>query len=162
MERKSDKPLFPLFTDISDYKIVVVGGGSVALRRVRTLLHFASDLTVVAPQLCGELEELVRQGRVKLKRRSYCRDDLYAAHMVLAATDDKKVNEDIYSACRCLGILVNTASDRRKCDFHFPSVVLKEGISVGVTGNGENHRQVKENRKKIEKYLEGEQIYGEE
>ena len=161
MKRTESKPLFPLFTDISGYKIVIVGGGSVALRRVRTLLSFASDLTVVAPKVRPELEKLAEAGRVRLERRPYRREDLYAAQLVLAATDDRQVNEDVYSACKGLRILVNVASDRRKCDFQFPSVVLKDEISVGITGNGENHRQVKETRKKLEAYLGGEQIYGE-
>lgn len=161
MKKTDSKPLFPLFTDISNYKIVVIGGGSIALRRVRTHLAFASDVTVVAPEVQEELQELAAAGRLRLLKKPYCREDLYAAQMVLAATDDRKVNDDIYSACKCLGILVNVASDRRKCDFQFPSVVLKEDISVGITGNGENHRKVKETRQKLEQYLEGEQIYGE-
>ena len=130
MKRKN-KPLFPLFTDLSEYKIVVVGGGAVALRRVKTLLHFASDLTVVAPEICGELCALASEGKICLLKKKYEREDLYAAHMVLAATDDRAVNEDIYSACKCLGILVNVASDQNKCDFQF---------SVGDFGRGYDDR----------------------
>ncbi len=160
MKRKN-KPLFPLFTDLSEYKIVVVGGGAVALRRVKTLLHFASDLTVVAPKICGELCALASEGKICLLKKKYEREDLYAAHMVLAATDDRAVNEDIYSACKCLGILVNVASDQNKCDFQFPSVILEEDMTIGINGGGSDHGKVKETRKKLESCLKGKTIYGE-
>ena len=152
MKRKN-KPLFPLFTDLSEYKIVVVGGGAVALRRVKTLLHFASDLTVVAPEICGELCALASEGKICLLKKKYEREDLYAAHMVLAATDDRAVNEDIYSACKCLGILVNVASDQNKCDFHFPGIICHEGVVIGFNAAGRDHKKTRQMREKVEEFL---------
>ena len=55
-----DRPYFPMFIDLTDKKILVAGGGTIALRRVRTLLKFGADIHVIAPELC---EELVTDGR---------------------------------------------------------------------------------------------------
>ena len=63
-------------------------------------------------------------------------------------SDDTKVNEDIYSACKCLRIPVNTASNQQKCDFHFPGILEYEGVVLGFNGSGKDHKKVKEVREK--------------
>ena len=73
--------------------------------------------------------------------------------MVLAVTDDPKVNEDIYSACKCLGILVNIANNQNKCDFHFPAVLEQGDIVIGINGGGKDHKKVKQVRQEMEKAL---------
>ena len=114
---------FPLFVDISEKKIVVIGGGAIATRRVKTLLPFAPQIVVVAPEVTGELEELENEKKLTIFHREYQREDIYDAWMVLVATNDSKLNDGIYSVAKCLGALVNVASNQEKCDFHFPGVI---------------------------------------
>ena len=111
---------FPLFVDISEKKIVVIGGGTIATRRVKTLLPFEPQIVVVAPEVTGELEELEKEEKITIFHRKYQREDIYDAWMVLAATNDPELNNGIYSVAKCLGALVNVASNQGKCDFHFP------------------------------------------
>ncbi|MBS6196261.1 MAG: bifunctional precorrin-2 dehydrogenase/sirohydrochlorin ferrochelatase [Clostridiales bacterium] len=152
-----NKGYFPLFMDISEKKIVVVGGGKIAARRVKTLSSFGNNITVVAPDIHPDISELARKGRVEVLQRAYQREDIYDAWMVLAATDDHKLNEEIYSVAKCLGALVNVASSREKCDFHFPGIVKKDSYVVGVNAAGEDHSGAAKLRKKIADLLESDE-----
>ena len=84
----------------------------------------------------------------------YCRafepSDLDGRHLVLAATDDAGLNRRIAEICRAKGIPVNDCSDRKFCDFQFPSVVRDEDVVIGINASGKNHRLVKETRQSIE------------
>jgi len=150
---------FPLFVDISKMKILVIGGGKIAARRIRTLLPFAEDITVVAPEILPELKEFVQAGKIGFQNNTYSPDILKEADMVLAATDDYNVNHAIAEDCKKLEqkenrhILVNIADDKSVCDFYFPSVILKEETVVAINSSGVNPGKVKQMRQKIEASL---------
>ena len=98
-------------------------------------------------------EELAKEGRLVWKEKEYDREDLYDADLVLSATNNEKVNNDVYSACKCLGISVNTASNRMKCDFYFPSILQKEETVIGLNSAG-NPAKTKNVRKEMQKWIE--------
>lgn len=146
---------FPMFVDISEKKIMVIGGGNIAARRVKTLCDFCNHITVVAPEIHPELEKLEQEEKITVIRRAYKREDIYDAWMVLAATDDHKLNEEIYSVAKCLGALVNVASNKEKCDFHFPGIIKKDSYIVGINAYGKDHHGAAVLREKISEVLEG-------
>ena len=150
-----DTAAFPLFVDLTEKKILVVGAGKIASRRVKTLLPFAGEITVEAPEAAEELLDLAEKGEILYRKKAYAREDLYDADMVIAATDSREVNEDIYSACKCLGIQVNVASDQNKCDFHFPGILEYDGVVMGFNGSGRDHRKVRQVREKVQEALLG-------
>ena len=149
-----NKKYFPMFVDISDKKITVVGGGNIAARRVKTLTDFCDHITVVSPEIHPELDRLEQEGKITVVRREYKREDIYDAWMVLAATDDHKLNDEIYSVAKCLGALVNVASKKEKCDFHFPGIVKKDSYVVGINASGTDHHGAAVLREKISGVLE--------
>ncbi len=144
------KPYFPMFVDLNDKKVLVVGAGTIAKRRIRMMMDFAQDVTVLAPEVNPELRSLEEEGRIHILRKKYEREDLYGMDLVIAASTDSKVNHDIYAACKCLGILVNVCSDKTKCDFFFPRVVQEDKVVVGISSGG---RDPKAARKLEEKLL---------
>lgn len=150
---KTEKKLFPLYTDLTEKKAVVIGGGNIAARRIKSLLDFVGELVVIAPGVQPEIEALAKSGELVWKQKKYEREDLYDADLALAATDDRKVNEDVYSACKCLGILVNTASDQNKCDFHFPGIINYDGVVIGFNAAGKDHKKTRQVREKVEEFL---------
>lgn len=79
---------------------------------------------MVAPEVTGELEELENEKKLTIFHREYQREDIYDAWMVLAATNDPKLNDGIYSVAKCLGALVNVQVTGKMC-FHFPGVIRK-------------------------------------
>ena len=145
-----NKPYFPMFVDLSDKKIVVVGGGNIATRRVKTLLSFTRNITVVAPQMTAELLELGKTGKIEALLRPVKRQDFEFAYMVIAATNDWKVNEQVDRVCKEEGIYVNVADDKEKCDFYFPGVYMENELVVGITASGMDHKKARRVRLAIE------------
>ena len=134
------KPYFPLFVDLNEKQIVVVSAGTIAKRRIRTLVSFTNHLTVIAPEVNRELLDMEKAGMLRIKRKNYEREDIYDADYVIAATNDHQINSDIYSACKCMGITVNVCSDKTKCDFYFPGIAKDGDTVVGITSGGGDHR----------------------
>lgn len=148
------KNYFPMFVDLSDKKIVVVGGGNIAARRIKTLLSFTRRISVVAAQASPEVLEFGKTGQIDLKVRPVKRSDFSDAYMVIAATNDRKLNDDIYRVCKEQGIYVNVASDREKCDFYFPGIFMQDEIVVGITASGLDHKKARRVREEIQNVLE--------
>lgn len=140
--------------DIRERRIVVVGAGRIAARRVQTLLPFCDQITVIGPRVEESLKTLAEEGKITLEEREYRREDIYDAWMVLAATDNPKLNDEIYSVAKCLGALVNVASNQTKCDFHFPGIVRQDPYVIGINAAGQDHHGTVVLREKIEKMLE--------
>ena len=149
-----NKPFFPMFIDLSDKNIVVVGGGSIATRRVKTLLAFTRNIKVVAPKVTTEMMEMAKAGYVKLTARPVKRSDFAMAYMVIAATNDWKLNDEIYRVCKEEGIYVNVADDKSKCDFYFPGIYMKDEVVVGITASGLDHSRAKKVRIAIQEAME--------
>ncbi|MDY3250635.1 MAG: bifunctional precorrin-2 dehydrogenase/sirohydrochlorin ferrochelatase [Candidatus Choladocola sp.] len=149
-----DKRYFPMFVDLSDKKVVVAGAGTIAKRRIRSLIPFTNHLVVIAPEVNRELMTLEEEGKITICRKYYEREDIYDASLVIAATNDKKTNQEIYSACKCLGIPVNVCTDKNKCDFYFPGIVSSDNLVVGISNSGRDHKRSREITEKIQELLE--------
>ena len=132
-------PYFPMFIDISKKKIVVIGAGKIARRRIETLTKFASCITVVSPDLNDSVAALEQSGKIAVRRKKYEKSDIEGADIVLAATNDNAVNDAVWADCKALGITVNVCSDVNKDDFFFPGVAVKGGLVIGVTASGSDH-----------------------
>ena len=149
---------FPVFLDISDKRAVFVGGGTIAFRRIRTLLPFAGDIVVYAPEFTSELERFALDGALELVRQTYEESVLDNADIVFACTNDSELNDEIWAACKRRHIPVNVCSDRYKCDFYFPGVVQNSGLVVGISAGGKDHRRVRQLRARIERLIEEEDL----
>ena len=135
---------FPLFLDISDKKIFVYGAGRIASRRVGTLLAFASSLTVFAPEASETVLNAWKEGKLSYQQRAYEQGTIPEdAFLVLAATDNAAVNEEIWRECREKKILVNVCSNREHCDFQFPGVAMKDDLVIGINAGGSDHHLAK-------------------
>ena len=134
-----DYPFFPVFVDLSGKRILVFGAGKIAHRRISVLCQFTPELAVIAPDCLPEVEELAKEGRIRLIKKPYEESDLEGADFVLAATNDHAVNDLIYEACKKPNITVNVSTDRSKSDFYFPGIARKGNIVVGVTASGKDH-----------------------
>ena len=130
---------FPLFVDLEGRQVLVVGGGKIAMRRVRTLLEFGCEITVVSPEVCEELRE-----KVLWKKKRYDETDLESLGNVgeasrfvfVLAAAAPEVNEKIVCDCRKKKIPVNNASNRDQCDFYFPGIAKDGDTVVGITSAG--------------------------
>jgi len=140
-----EKRWFPMFVDLDGALAVVVGGGSVALRRVRTLLGFSCRVRIVAPSLVAELAALA-QGypqRIEVLPCAYAGPDcLVGARLATAATDDRQANALVAKHCHDRGIPVSVADAPGESSYFFPAVVTTDKLVCGITSQGSDHAAV--------------------
>lgn len=159
------KKYFPIFVDLSEKNIVVIGGGTIATRRIKTLIGFVKRILVVAPVVTDELQELHRQGKIEWVPEAYSEDRIKDADMVIAATNQREVNQQIKADCQRIEkesgrqILVSVIDDRDLCDFYFPSIVQNEDVVIGINSGGKSPALTKRIRKGIEEFLKCNSIY---
>ena len=132
-------PRFPLFVNLTNSKIALVGGGRVASRRAQVLAPFGCSLTVIAPDISPEIEAL----GARLIRRAFRPGDCAGCDLVLAATGDRETNRMVGEEARRMGIPANVCDAPEECDFFFPAVVRRDALVVGVTASGTNHALAK-------------------
>jgi precorrin-2 dehydrogenase/sirohydrochlorin ferrochelatase len=144
---------YPLTLVDPDTHAIVIGGGAVATRKVHGLLDAGARVTVIAPQLDAELEELARAERIAVIRRPYQEGDLHEARLVIAATDDAQVNQAVYTEARARGILVNVVDDPAHCTFHVPAIVRRGDIAIAISTGGASPALAKHLREQIEKLI---------
>lgn len=125
---------FPFYIDIENKNILVVGGGTVALRKIEKLSPFKPSITVVSPKICEEILKF----NVKAVEREFDDNDLSGTFCVISATDNEQVNSHIFELCKEKNILVNTVDDKEKCGFIFPALVQKNSVTVGITTSGKS------------------------
>ena len=115
----SRKPVFPMYVDLSEKKVVVIGGEGVAADRAAVLLAYAGEVKVIAPRAEKRILDHDREGRLTYLPRAYQREDIFGADLVVAASGDLQTDLDAAAACKCLGIIVNIAGAEEKGDFYF-------------------------------------------
>lgn len=123
---------FPMFVQLKNKKCLVIGGGKVALRKVQVLKDFEADVTVIAPEMIEQIRQIDKIRRIF---RTFMEEDLKEADLVIAATDDQKMNHEISKICQDKKIPVNAVDQKEDCSFIFPSYV-KEGEVVAAFSSG--------------------------
>lgn len=141
---------YPIFLELGGRRVVLVGGGSVAVRKARALLDAGARLVVVAEKASDALTDLGTQNRIELIRAKYSKPYITGAVLVIAATDNVKVNEQIYADCQALEILCNVVDDPRLCDFFVPAVVRRGDLQITVGTEGYCPAYAGHLRKKLE------------
>ena len=124
---------FPINLALGGCDCLVVGGGAVALRKVRTLVACGAHVAIVSPEFCPELEAL--EG-VQLIQDEFADEHAEGATLVFAATDDPAVNSRVAHAARSRGALVNVADTPAECDFIVPSTLTRGGLTISVCSGG--------------------------
>lgn len=117
-------------------RTVVVGGGSIATRKVTGLLEAGARVTVISPTLTSELKTLAEAGRITVIERPYRQGDLVDALLVIAATDDLAVNEAVWQEAEQRGCLVNVVDDPPHCNFILPAIVRRGEVTVAISTGG--------------------------
>lgn len=141
-------PRFPLFVDLSHQRVVLVGGGNIALRRVQTLQQFGAEVVVISPALHPDMPPVTHIPR------PYRPGDLEGAVLAVAATNCPQVNRQVGEEAHARSIPVSVADDPQACTFFFPAVCLGEGLVAGVVGDGSDHARTARCARRIRQLLE--------
>ena len=121
---------------MKEKNVLVVGGGSVALRKVRKLLGAGANVTVVSPQVVSGIERMVQEARLLLCRRPYERVDLKGADLVISATDNREVNRQILQDASEERVWSSTVDDGDEGDFQFAAEATSGGVRLAVSSGG--------------------------
>ena len=127
---------YPVCLDIKDRHCLVVGGGQVGTRKVRTLLQCGARVTVVSPEVTAELNQLARQGKIQIRLRDYLTADLDTAFLVIGATDDQEQNRRIHQDAEAARRLCNIADQPELCNFVLPAVISQGDLMVAISTSG--------------------------
>ncbi len=136
---------FPMLYNLENKKILIVGGGKVALHKLKILSKFNADITVLASKVNFDFEKTIL--------KDFEENDVENYDTVIGATDDETVNSAIYSACRKRKIPVNIVDDKDKSDFIFPAMTVKENLVVAVSTMGVSPTAASKIRDEIEMNL---------
>jgi uroporphyrin-III C-methyltransferase/precorrin-2 dehydrogenase/sirohydrochlorin ferrochelatase len=127
----------PINISLESRRCLVVGGGDVALRKVETLLEYASDITVVSPKPNEKVEFFAGKNRIVLEKREYKIGEASEYGLVISASNNKDVNIQVSEDCKNSGVPVNVVDNPALCDFIFPAVVKRDALSVAVSTDGQ-------------------------
>ncbi|MBI2842408.1 MAG: bifunctional precorrin-2 dehydrogenase/sirohydrochlorin ferrochelatase [Armatimonadetes bacterium] len=150
---------YPIAIDLTGRKVLVVGGGTVALRKVETLLEFGAEVTVVAPQIVPEIERLAESGSITVERREYRSEDAAGAVVIITSTDDEAVNRRVSEDALARNILVNVVDVPELCGFIVPATVKRGDLTISISTAGKSPALARRVREKIEEIFGPE--YGE-
>jgi precorrin-2 dehydrogenase/sirohydrochlorin ferrochelatase len=127
---------YPLFLELQGRRVLVVGGGAVAERKVESLLAAGASVTVVAPDVTEVLKKLAAAAAIQLQQRKFTAGDLEGMALVISATNDPTAQDAIASAARARGILINTVDQPELCDFIVPAIVRKGDVVLALSTSG--------------------------
>lgn len=144
---------YPLFLDLSNQPVVVIGAGRVATRKVRTLLKANARLTVISPRATEAVRRMARAKRLAWRKRRYRTGDLRGARLVVAATDDLDVNRRVCAEAKRRGLLVNCAAPPDAGNFIVPAVVRRGPLTIAISTGGVSPATAKALRLQLEQYL---------
>jgi len=126
----------PIFLDIREQSCLVVGGGTTAARKIETLLRAGACVTVVAPKLSEQLSQWAAEKRITHRQAHFAPSDLKNCILVIAATNDKSVNEQISKLAQAQGTPVNVVDQPELCRFIMPSIIDRSPIQIAVSSGG--------------------------
>lgn len=150
------KQYYPIMLNIANKKCIIVGGGNVALRKAKTLLEYTKQITIISECLCDELSSLILNSGISWVKRNYTVGDINNTFLVVAATNNKTVNHQVYEEAKSKNILINVIDEPELCDFIVPSKVEVGDLTIAISTDGKSPALAKKIRKDLET------VFGEE
>ncbi|MCU9532217.1 siroheme synthase CysG [Pseudomonas mosselii] len=149
----------PLFHKLQGGRVLVVGGGEIALRKARLLADAGAALRVVAPEVDGQLAALAREGGGEVLVRGYQASDLEGCRLVIAATDDSALNAQVSAEAQARSLPVNVVDAPALCTVIFPAIVDRSPLVVAISSGGDAPVLARLIRAKLEAWIPS--AYGE-
>ena len=141
---------YPVFVQLEGKKVVVVGGGNVAYRKVLALMECGAVIHLAGRELTPALKQMVENEEIHFLGHEFSEDSLENAFMVIAATDDKNLNHHISTCARKKGVLVNAVDQPPDCDFIVPSILKRGDLQIAISTSGKSPALARRIRKSLE------------
>jgi precorrin-2 dehydrogenase/sirohydrochlorin ferrochelatase len=142
---------YPVYlNNLSRRKVVVIGGGNVAFRKVQGLLEAGASVTLISPIIIHAFVEISNNAPLGLVQREYQPGDLKGAFLVIAATNNPKVNQAVWEEAQQENCLINVADDPARCNFILPAQVKHGDFSIAISTGGASPALSRWLREKLE------------
>lgn len=145
--------------DLNDKPCLVVGGGRVAERKVRSLLQSGALVRVISPQLTPGLEGLQAKGEIIYHRRTFRSTDLRGVFLAIAATNDRQANHHVFNLAARQRIPVNVVDDPTHSSFIVPSLVQRGDLLIAISTSGQSPALAKALRQKLQREIGPEYLF---
>ena len=140
----------PIFVDLKNRPVLVVGGGHVALRKIEALLKAQAKVKVVAEKLHSSVQALVDEQKVEWLATRFKDEQVNQAYLVIAATDDNALNQQVFNAAEAQQRLVNVVDDQPRCSYIFPSIIDRSPVQIAISSGGAAPVLIRLLREKLE------------
>ncbi|SCK00795.1 Precorrin-2 dehydrogenase [uncultured Eubacterium sp.] len=147
--------VFPVFVPSDGKKVIIFGGGKIASRRVKSLMEFDFDVTVVSSSITEEIEKFADAGKLTYIDDRYAPAYIDDQFMVIACTDNREVNRSIGFIAKEQGCLVSVCDRLEECNFFFPAIAVNDEVTAGIVGSGKTHHITKRAAAEVRKIIEG-------
>lgn len=142
---------YPVNLDVRNRECLVVGGGSVGERKVKTLLECGALVTVVSTDATESLQRLASERRIYLETRGYDPSDMEGKFLVIGATDDEAINEKISRDAAERGLLCNIADRPAACTFVLPAIATQGDLMIAISTSNKSPAVARRIRQTLEK-----------
>lgn len=144
---------FPAFLKLKNKSCLLVGGGSVASRKVESLIAAGAAITVVAPELDAKLRRLVDSGRITHRAGRFSPEDVKGQWRVVNATGDSRVSNEVFAASNAARVFCNSVDETTRCSYVSPAIVDRSPVVVAISSGGAAPLLVRKLRAQIETAL---------
>ena len=147
---------FPLFINLENKKVLVIGGGKVAAKKIEKILEYGADITVVTENVVEE--KLLKLENVKIQKiendKAKIEKLVKGYFLVIAATDNEGLNENIANVCDSNGMLINNVSSKVKMNAMFGGIVKNSEFQIAISTSGKNCKRSRAMKSEIQKVLD--------
>jgi precorrin-2 dehydrogenase/sirohydrochlorin ferrochelatase len=145
---------FPVFLNLDNMNILIVGGGNIASEKLEHLLDFTSNIKIIAPQTSEYTQQMIMQNNLSYENRKYKINDINKFNIVIVAVDDTLLQKKIFQEAKLLpNCLVNSVDSINFCDFIFPSYIKKDDLTIAVSTSGSSPAMAKYLRQYLQKFI---------
>ena len=127
---------FPLFLNLENRKVLIVGGGKIAYDKLEKLLIFTENITIIATEIIAQIVNQSSKYDIKIHQKSYERGDIKGFDIVIVATDNLQLQKEIWQESRGKGIFVNSVDLPEYCDFFFGSFIKEGDLTIAISTSG--------------------------
>ncbi len=127
---------FPAFIKLENMKVLIIGGGKIATKKLQHMLDFTKEISVLSPDISPLMQELITKNSLTYTKKIYYKGDIDGFGIAIIAVDDIKIQEQIYHEARAKGILCNSVDSVNYCDFIFPSYIKNGYLTIAISTSG--------------------------
>jgi len=144
---------FPSYLNLDNKKILLVGGGNIALEKLEKLVDFTKEIQVISKELSDEFIQFANKYNISIVKKAYEKGDIKGFDIVVVATNQVALHKEIYNESRDSRVLVNSVDDTAYCDFIFPSYIKKGDLTISISTSGASPAMAKKIRIYIENLI---------